>query len=133
MARVVYQEGYKPLSGIYAGIEYKVFSDGRCVAYQQPLPTPKQIANIPAARAEFIIKTSVSDIQVAMNDKREAMKQYSNIMKRVRRLYERLYAIEPNNEKLKKAIVNGYFQSRRVLPSRKVKSPTLNFAEKRSS
>ena len=126
MAKITYKEGIEPLSGIYAGLEYKVFKDGRCVAYQQPLPTPKQVSQIPAARAEFIIKTSVSDIQVAMNDKREAMKQYSTITKRVRRLYARLYALEPNNEKLKKAIVNGYFQSRRVLPSRKVKSPTLD-------
>ncbi len=119
MARIKYKEGYGPLSGVYAGVEYKVLSDGRCCANMQRLPTPKEVEKSPAARAEFIIKTCVKDIQIAMHNQREAMKQYTNITHRVRRLYEKCYALEKDDEKLQKMIMTAYWQSRRVLPSRR--------------
>ena len=125
MAKVTYKEGYAPLSGVYCGIEYKTYANGTCTAMVQSLPSDKEIKKSPAARADYVIKTCVSEIQRQMNNQREAMKQYKNITQRVQRIYKSIYQLEEDNVELQKMILTAYYQSRRVLPSRKVKQPRL--------
>jgi hypothetical protein len=125
MAKVMYKEGFEPLSGVYCGVSYKVYGNGTCTAHVLPLPSEKEIKKNPAARAEYVIKTCVSEIQRQMNNKREAMEQYKNITHRVQRIYASLYELEEDNDELQKMILTAYYQSRRVLPSRKVAQPGL--------
>ena len=125
MAKVTYKEGYEPLSGVYCGVEYKTYANGTHTAMVQSLPSDKQIKKSPAARADYVIKTCVSEIQRQMNNQREAMRQYKNITQRVQRIYKSIYQLEEDNVELQKMILTAYYQSRRVLPSRKVKQPGL--------
>ena len=127
MARIVYKEGYEPLSGIYCNMLYKNYANGKATAFVQAVPSEDEALKNPAARAERVIKLCVADIQEQMHNQREAMAQYTNITHRVRRLYKELHEWEENNNKLKKMILNAYYQSRRVLPSRKVKSKEIEF------
>lgn len=119
MARVVYKPGCKPLSGIYCGVQHKTYADGRSFLYILPIPSEEEAHKNPAARAERVVKLCVIEIQKQMHNKPEAMKQYTNIVHRVQRLYEKGCAIEEDNIKLQKMILTSYWQSRRVLPSRK--------------
>ena len=125
MAKIVYKEGVEPLSGIYCGIEYKTYKSGANSAVLQRLPTEKEAKKNPAARAELIVKLCVANIQRQMSDPHEAIKQYTNIMHRVQRLYGRLYELEKNNDKLQQMILDAYYGKRRVLPSRRVDEPRL--------
>ena len=125
MARIKYKEGYEPISGIYCNAEYKSYASGKATVFVLPLPSAEETKNNPSLRAERIVKLCVSDIQRRMHNEYEAVRQYKNITQRVQRLYSRMYEIEPDDGKLQKAITDAYFQSRRVLPSRKVRSPEL--------
>ena len=125
MAQIKYKEGYEPISGIYCNAEYKSYASGRTTMFVLPLPSAEEAKNSPALRAERIVKLCVSDIQKQMHNVYEAVRQYKNITQRVQRLYSRMCEIEPDDGKLQKAITDAYFQSRRVLPSRKVRLPEL--------
>ena len=98
MAKITYKEGVEPLSGIYAGIIYKSYDNGRTTAFVQPLPSAEDAAKNPALRADRIIKLCVSDIQTQMHNPHEACKQYTNITHRVRRLYGQLCELEKSPE-----------------------------------
>ena len=128
MAKIEYKQGYEPLSGVYCGVQYKVNSDGSYSAFMLPIPTKKDAKKNPDARAERITKLCVIEIQGRMHNQPEAMRQYTNITHRVRRLYW-LFWPEKEEDKLIKMIIDAYFQSRRVLPSRKVESGRLEFEE----
>lgn len=125
MARIDYKQGCEPLSGTYCGVMYKTYADGRSFAYIQPIPSEKEAKKNPAARADRIIKLCVIEIQKQMHNKPEAMKQYTNIVHRVQRLYEKGCALEEDNIKLETMILTSYWQSRRVLPSRKREATQL--------
>ena len=127
MAKITYKEGVEPLSGIYCGVQYRVYSNGTCTAVVQPLPSREDARKTPAARADRIIKLCVSDIQTQMHNPHEACKQYTNITHRVRRLYGELYKLEKSEDGLVKMILAAYYQNRRVLPSRKVAHPKMDF------
>jgi len=125
MAKIEYKEGVKPLNGIYGGMLYKTHASGKCTVFVQPLPSAEEAGKNPAARADRIVKLCVSNIQTQMSDMYEACKQYTNITHRVRRLYGELYELEKSETKLIKMILEAYRNSRRVLPSRKVRHPQL--------
>ncbi len=125
MAKIEYKEGVEPLSGIYAGMIYRSYDNGRTTAFVQPLPSAEDAAKNPALRADRIIKLCVSDIQTQMHNPHEACKQYTNITHRVRRLYGQLCELEKSETKLIKMILEAYRNNRRVLPSRKVGHPQL--------
>ena len=129
MAKVEYREGQEPLSGIYCGIMYKTSVNGKHSAFVLPLPTAQEARKNPAARADRIVKLCVVEIQTRMHNPLEAIKQYTNITHRVRRLYGRVFELEKKEDKLIKMIIDAYFQTRRVLPSRKAKSGRLEFEE----
>ena len=126
MAKVEYREGQEPLSGIYCGIMYKTSVNGKHSAFVLPLPTAQEARKNPAARADRIVKLCVVEIQKRMHNPLEAIKQYTNITHRVRRLYGRVFELEKKEDKLIKMIIDAYFQKRRVLPSRKVESPRID-------
>ena len=126
MAKVEYREGQEPLSGIYCGIMYKTSVNGKHSAFVLPLPTAQEARKNPAARADRIVKLCVVEIQKRMHNPLEAIKQYTNITHRVRRLYGRVFELEKKEDKLIKMIIDAYFQTRRVLPSRKVESPRID-------
>ena len=127
MAKITYKEGVEPLSGIYAGIIYRSYNNGIATAVVQPLPSAEDAAKNPALRADRIIKLCVSDIQMQMGNPHEACKQYTNITHRVRRLYGQLCELEKSEFKLIKMILEAYRNNRRVLPSRKVAHPKMDF------
>ena len=127
MAKITYKEGVEPLSGIYAGMIYKSYNNGKTTAFVQPLPSAEDAEKNPAARADRIIKLCVSNIQTQMGNPREACKQYTNITHRVRRLYGQLCELEKSESKLIKMILEAYHNNRRVLPSRKVAHPKMDF------
>ena len=127
MAKITYKEGVEPLSGIYAGIIYRSYDNGIATAVVQPLPSAEDAAKNPALRADRIIKLCVSDIQTQMGNPHEACKQYTNITHRVRRLYGQLCELEKSETKLIKMILEAYRNNRRVLPSRKVAHPKMDF------
>ena len=127
MAKITYKEGVEPLSGIYAGIIYRSYNNGIATAVVQPLPSAEDAAKNPALRADRIIKLCVSDIQKQMGNPHEACKQYTNITHRVRRLYGQLCELEKLESKLIKMILEAYRNNRRVLPSRKVAHPKMDF------
>ena len=129
MAKVEYREGQEPLSGIYCGIMYKTSVNGKHSAFVLPLPTAQEARKNPAARADRIVKLCVVEIQKRMHNPQEAIKQYTNITHRVRRLYGRVFELEKKEDKLIKMLIDAYFQTRRVLPSRKAKSGRLEFEE----
>ena len=126
MAKVIYNEGVEPLNGTYCGVLYKTLSGGRFRAYLQPMPTEKEAKKNPAARADRIIKLCVIDIQRKM-ERKAAFEQYRAILQRVQRLYKQLYELEKDNTKLRTMILEAYYNSRRILPSRKVESPAIDF------
>ena len=125
MAKIEYKEGQEPLSGIYCGVQYRMYSNGKCTAHLQPMPSKEDAKKNPAARADRIIKLCVADIQMQMSDPYEACKQYTNITHRVRRLYGELHELEKVEDKLIDMILEAYRNNRRVLPSRKVSHPQL--------
>ena len=125
MAKIEYKEGAEPLSGIYCGLQYRTYSSGKCTAFVLPMPTKEDAKKNPAARADRIIKLCVSEIQREMHNQLEAMKQYTNISHRVRRLYGELHELEKNEDKLIKMMLEAYYGSRRVLPSRKIPHPRI--------
>ena len=129
MAKIEYREGQEPLSGIYCGIMYKTSVNGKHSAFVLPMPTAQEARKNPAARADRIVKLCVIEIQKRMHNPLEAIKQYTNITHRVRRLYGRVFELEKKEDKLIKMIIDAYFRNRRVLPSRKVKSGRLEFEE----
>ena len=129
MAKIEYKQGYEPLSGVYCGVQYKTNSNGSCSAFMLPMPTKRDAKKNPAARAERITKLCVIEIQRQMHNQPEAMRQYTNITHRVRRLYGQVFELESNEDKLVKMILDGYYQNRRVLPSRKVEGQRLVFDE----
>ena len=129
MAKIEYKEGQEPLSGIYCGLQYRTYSNGKCTAHLQPMPSKEDAKKNPAARADRIIKLCVASIQREMHNQLEAMKQYTNITHRVRRLYGELYELEKSESKLVKMMLEAYYGSRRVLPSRKVEHPQLALDE----
>lgn len=112
MARIVYKQGCEPLSGTYCGVQFISRVSGKASMFVHPLPTPEQIKKSPAARAEFVIKSCIYDIQKQMPDMREAMRQYANIKSSVQRLYKNLSAKEKSNTKLRKKILEAYYQKR---------------------
>jgi len=119
MAKAFLKPGYEPVTGIYCGVKHRKSPGGEQLIYYLPLPDEDQVKNNPAARAEYIINMCVSDIQERMHSMQQAMEQYRAIRARVQRDYARYCNLEPDNNKLIKAIVNGYFQDRRKRPSKR--------------
>jgi len=111
MAKIIYNEGYEPLRGVYCGIEYK-FRNGAGFCFAQRMPTTKEARKNPALRAERIVKLCVIRIQKQIGDMREAMRLYSAITKRVRRLYDGLCKQQKTENKLIKKILEAYYQKR---------------------
>lgn len=129
MAKVVFKKDQpvQSLSGTYCGMVYKTLANGSCTAFLQSLPSEEEADANPAARAERVIKIAVSEIQSHMVSAEVAIKQYAAIVKRVRRLYKQLHELEEVNDRLVQMIMNAYYQYRRVLPSRKIRHPTIEF------
>ena len=110
MARIVYKQGCEPLSGIYCGVQFISRANGNSSMFVHLPSTPGQVKKSPAARKEFIIKSCVSDIQKQMPDMREAMRRYKNIKQCVQRLYKNLCTKEKSTTKLRKKILEAYYQ-----------------------
>ena len=118
MGKAKLKEGRKPVSGIYCGARYVVSAQGEQLIYGLSLPDDEQVRKNAAARAERIIGECVSDIQERMHNEGEAVEQYRAIRARVRRDYRRCCELIPDNGKLRRAIVDGYFQDLRKRPSK---------------
>ena len=118
MGKAKLKEGRKPVSGIYCGARYVISAQGEQLVYGLVRPDDEEVARNPAARAARIIGECVSDIQERMHNQGEAMRQYRAIRARVQRDYRRCCGVETDNRKLRRAIVDGYFQDRRKRPSK---------------
>lgn len=118
MGKAILKPGQKPVKGIYCGMQYKVNSRGEQLMFLLRRPDDEQVRKNPAARAEQIIGDCVCEIQKRMHNQQEAMEQYRAIRARVQRDYGRYCAMEKNNNRLRNAIVDGYFQDLRKRPSK---------------
>ena len=103
MGKAILKPGQKPVKGIYCGMQYKVNSRGEQLMFLLRRPDDEQVRKNPVARAEQIIGDCVCEIQKRM---------------RVQRDYGRYCAMEKNNNRLRNAIVDGYFQDLRKRPSK---------------
>jgi hypothetical protein len=115
MGQVIFKKGQavQALSGTYAGAEFRSLQSGRTIVHIRT--------------AETIVDECVDAIQARMGDMRDAIRQRKAIKKRVGRFYGRLKGLTEDEEELKRWILQAWYNSRRRLPSRKVKTPKIVF------
>jgi len=128
MATMKLKEGVEPMKGIYCGNRLYVTKRGEQKLLGIWIPSEDDCVGNPAMRAERIVALCVSDIQERMHNAHEAMAQYRAIKARVQRDYKRYSEKIPENGKLRRAIVNGYYQDRRKRPSKRKVEPELGLS-----